>query len=195
MDTLKALFSSQVRAGLLRVLFGVSPKSFHLRELQRETKLAVRTVSLDLGKLEKLDMVRSQKDGNRIIYSANKDHPLYPDIRNLVLKTSGLADVLKEALDIGGVEFAFIFGSIAQGTETSASDLDLMVIGSIGLRKLASALSGLSDRIGREINPHAISREEFQKRMKGKEHFIISVLAAPKMWIKGTDDEFVAMGR
>lgn len=195
MNTLKLLFSSQVRAEVLRVLFGVSPKSLHLREIQRETKLAVRTVSIDLGKLEKLGIVVSKKDGNRVNFSANSKHPLYPEIRNLVLKTSGLADILKEVLDIDGIKLAFIFGSLAQGQEKAESDIDLMVIGNIGLRKLSTALSGLSNRIGREINPHAITRDEFLKRIKTKEHFIASVMAAPKLWIKGTDDELTAMGR
>lgn len=195
MNTLKLLFSSQVRAEVLRVLFGVSPKSLHLREIQRETKLAVRTVSIDLGKLEKLGIVVSKKDGNRVNFSANSKHPLYPEIRNLVLKTSGLADILKEVLDIDGIKLAFIFGSLAQGQEKAESDIDLMVIGNIGLRKLSTALSGLSNRIGREINPHAITRDEFLERIKTKEHFIASVMAAPKLWIKGTDDELTAMGR
>ncbi len=195
MNTLKLLFSSQVRAEVLRVLFGVSPKTFHLREIQRETRLAVRTVSIDLGKLEKLGIVVSQKDGNRINYSANRAHPLYPDIRNLVLKTGGLADVLKEALDIDGVKYAFIFGSVAQGSETAASDLDLMVIGSVGLRKLSAVLSGVSGRIGRVINPHAMTTDEFIKRVKTREHFISSVMAAPKIWIKGTENELKAVGR
>jgi len=195
MDTLKALFSSQVRAGALRVLFGATPRSFHLRELQRETGLAVRTVSLDLGKLEKLGLINRRRDGNRIIFSANREHPLYPDLRSLVLKTGGLADVLKEALDTEGVELAFVFGSIAAGREKAASDLDLMVIGNIGLRRLSSVLSGAGARIGREINPHAITSVEFFKRLKTREHFIASVMSAPKIWIIGTENEFKAMGR
>lgn len=152
-------------------------------------------VRQDIGKLVKLGLVNSQRDGNRIIFSANREHPLYPDIRSLVLKTGGLGDVLKEALNIEGVELAFVFGSIAAGKEKPGSDLDLMVIGSVGLRKLSAVLYGVSGRIGREINPHAITSGEFLKRLKTREHFIASVMTSPKIWIKGTEDEFKAMGR
>lgn len=152
-------------------------------------------VRQDIGKLVKLGLVNSQRDGNRIIFSANREHPLYPDIPSLVLKTGGLGDVLKEALNIEGVELAFVFGSIAAGKEKPGSDLDLMVIGDIGLRRLSSALSGAGARIGREINPHAITSGEFLKRLKTREHFIASVMAAPKIWIIGGENELKAMGR
>ena len=195
MNTLTILLTSRVRAEIIRVLFGVSPKSFHLREMQRETKLAVRTVSQDMEKLVKAGLVIRQTDGNRVNFSANQRHPLYLDLRNLVLKTSGLADILKEPLGIEGIKYAFIFGSVAQGQETAGSDLDLMVIGNIGLRKLSAALSGLGNIIGREINPHVLSPEEYLKRRKSREHFITSVISSPKIWIIGTDDELTAMGR
>ena len=195
MNNLSKILSSRVRAEIFRVLFGVTPQTLHLHELKRRTGLSLGAVRQDIDKLAKLDIVLRTRDGNRVYFRANKKHPLYPDIRSLVLKTSGLADILKEPLDIEGIKYAFIFGSVAQGQETAGSDLDLMVIGNIGLRKLSAALSGLGNIIGREINPHVLSPEEYLKRRKSREHFITSVISSPKIWIIGTDDELTAMGR
>ena len=195
MDTLTVLFTSRVRAEISRVLFGIKAQTMHLRDIHRQTGLSLRTVSRDIEKLVKLGIVLRNRDGNRVYFAANEKHPLYPDIRSLVLKTSGLADVVKHALRVKGINAAFVFGSVARGAEGPNSDLDLMVIGDIGLRKLSSALAGTAERIGREINPHVMTREEFTKRLVGKEHFIASVMAAPKIWIIGSDDELAAMGR
>lgn len=195
MNSLSQILSSRVRAEIFRVLFGLTPQTPHLHELQRRTGLSLGAVRQDIGKLVKLGLVLRSRDGNRVCFAANENHPLYPDIRALVLKTSGLADVVKHALRVKGIHAAFIFGSVARGTEGPGSDLDLMVVGDIGLRKLSSALAGAAGRIGREINPHVMTREEFVKRLAGKEHFIASVIAAPKIWILGSDDELAAMGR
>ena len=128
-------------------------------------------------------------------YRAKTECPLYPEIRNLVLKTSGLSDVLKSALTDKRIRVAFVFGSIARGEEKAGSDVDLMVIGQLGLRDLSRLLSGLEEKIGREINPHVLREEEFQKRIRAKEHFVSSVIEAPKFFIIGSQRELEAMGR
>jgi predicted nucleotidyltransferase len=130
-----------------------------------------------------------------VYYRAKTECPLYPEIRNLVLKTSGLSDVLKSALTDKRIRVAFVFGSIARGEEKAGSDVDLMVIGQLGLRDLSRLLSGLEEKIGREINPHVLREEEFQKRIRAKEHFVSSVIEAPKFFIIGSQRELEAMGR
>lgn len=151
-------------------------------------------VRRELRNLESLDLVSSRKDSNRVYYRANENHPLYKDIHNMVLKTSGLADVLKKALHDDRIHIAFVFGSIASGEEKGGSDVDLMVIGKLGLRDLVDLLSGVTDQIGREINPHAFTKEVFTKRISDGEQFINRVLKSPKMFIKGADRELAEMG-
>jgi predicted nucleotidyltransferase len=195
MELLAEILSSKIRAGIFRNLFGVEKQSLHLREIERRTGFAVGTVQQEIKKLQRLDIIIRIKDGNRVNYKANTEHPLYPEIRNLVFKTSGLADVLKNALSAESkIKIAFVFGSFARKEEKAASDVDLMVIGDIGLRKLSGLLMNVSEKLGREINPYRLSESEFIKRKKEKDHFLHEVLESPKIFITGTEDELKAMG-
>ena len=195
MSTLSGILSSRVRAEIFRLLFGLNEKELHMREMERQAALSLGTIRQDLQKLVKLDLVQARRDGNRLYYRANTDHPLFPEIRNLVLKTAGLVEVIKSALDREGIEVAFIFGSLARRKERAESDVDLMVIGTIGLRSLSSRLAGVSEQIGREINPHALSIEEFRRRKQNGNHFLSNVLASPKLFILGSENDLEAMGR
>lgn len=195
MNALAKILSSRTRAEIFRLLFTGAEKELHVREIQRRSGLNDSTIRQELRKLVWLDLIQGRKDSNRIYYRAKKEHPLYPEIRNLVLKTSGLLDILKVSLEDQRVWTAFIFGSIARGEEKAGSDVDLMVIGELGLRDLSELLSGVSEKIGRAINPHVLSRAEFRKRMFSKDHFVVSVLKSPKLLIVGSQDDLEAVGR
>jgi predicted nucleotidyltransferase len=192
---LAELLSSRTRAEIFRLLLGGAGEELHVRELERRSGLNDSTLRQELRKLVRLDLVQSRRDSNRVYYRAKTGNPLYPEIRNLVLKTSGLADVLKSALADKRIRAAFVFGSIARGEEKSGSDVDLMVLGQLGLRDLSRLLSGMEEKIGREVNPHVLSEEEFRKRVRAKEHFISSVMESPKIFIVGSQNELEAMGR
>lgn len=194
MNTLAELLSSRVKAEIFRLFFGVARRELHVREIERQSGLADATVRQELKRLSRLGVVESWRDGNRTCYRANTRHPLYPDIRGLVLKTSGLAEALREALTHPGIRLAFVFGSVAAGVENADSDVDLVVIGAISLRQLGKLLSGVSAKVGREINPHVFSNEEFARRKMAREHFVATVLAAPKLFVIGSEDELEAMG-
>ena len=195
MGILAELLSSKIRAEIFRNLFGIAPDTaLHMREIERRTGFAIGTVQTELKKLQRLDIVSRVKDGNRVYYRANTAHPLYPEIRALVLKTSGLADVIVNALgNEKGIRVAFVFGSFARQEEKASSDVDLMVVGDIGLRKLTGLLMDVSGKIGREINPHVFSEKEFVKRKKDQDHFLNQVLEAPKIFIIGTENELAEM--
>jgi|SRR5581483_1316279 len=194
-NTLAQLLSSRVKAELFRLLFGINGQPLHLRELQRRSGLAVRTVQQELDRLTGLELVEARRDGNRTYYAAREDHPLYQDIRNLVLKTSGLADQLRAALrKAAGIRLAFVFGSLAQSRERAQSDVDLLVIGSVSLRQVSNLLSGVANMIGREINPHVFTPTEFLRRKGAGDHFLKSVLSEPRIFIIGDEHELGAMG-
>ena len=188
MNSLAQLICSRVRAEIFRVLFGVKAGELHLREIQRQTGFAIGTVRQDIGKLVKLGLVTSRRDGNRICYVANGQHPLFPEIRLMVLKTVGLADSLSDALKAADIKCAFVFGSVASGTEDAGSDVDLMVIGDIRLRRVSGMLAGISNQLGREINPHVMSSAEFARRVSQKDHFVTSLLATPRIFVVGSED-------
>lgn len=194
MAILAEILSSRVRSEIFRLLFGVSERQLHVREIERRTSLSIATVRQELQKLLRLQLVEAERSGNRLYYRANKGHPLYTDIRNIVLKTSGMVDILREVLDKEGVKIAYVFGSMASNQEGATSDVDLMVIGDVGLRTLSGWLSGVSEQIGREINPHVMNRAEFRKRKQSRDHFITRVLESEKLFIKGSEHDLEAMG-
>jgi predicted nucleotidyltransferase/DNA-binding HxlR family transcriptional regulator len=194
MNRLAELLSSRARAEIFRLLFSGAVEELHVREIERRSGLNDSTLRQELRKLVRLELVQSRRDSNRVYYRAKTESPLYPEIRNLVLKTSGLADVLKSALMDKRIRVAFVFGSIARGDEKAGSDVDLMVIGQLGLRDLSRLLSGIEEKIGREVNPHVLREEEFRKRIRAKEHFVSSIMDIPKIFIIGSQRELEAMG-
>jgi predicted nucleotidyltransferase/predicted transcriptional regulator len=195
MNRLAELLSSRARAEIFRLLLSGTGEELHVREIERRSGLNESTIRQELRKLVRLDLVQSRRDSNRVYYRAKIENPLYPEIRNLVLKTSGLADVLRSALADKRIRVAFVFGSIAHGEEKAGSDVDLMVIGQLGLRDLSRLLSGIEEKIGREVNPHVFHEAEFRKRVRAKEHFVSSVMETPKIFIIGSHHELEAMGR
>ena len=196
MSLLSEILSSKIRADIFRLFFGVSDNELHMREIERRSGYAIGTIQTELRKLLRLDLVNKRKDGNRTYYRANKDHPLFLDIQRLVLKTVGLVDILQNKLTKSQeITIAFVFGSIARQEEMAGSDIDLVVIGHLGLREITGLLSGLTEKVGREINPHVFSVKEFKKRIARKEHFITQVLDEPKIFIFGNENELNTMAR
>src|SRR5204862_8335352 len=102
-----------VKAEIFRLLFGVAANELHVRAIERQSGLADATVRQELKRLLRLGVIESRIDGNRTYYRADTRHPLYPDIRNMVLKTNGLGEVLHQALVSSDIKLAFIFGSLA----------------------------------------------------------------------------------
>ena len=192
--TLRDIASSRSKAEILRLLFGLDRRDYHLRELSRRSGLALRTVQQELARLGQAGLVTARRDGNRVCYQANQQNPVYGDLRSMVLKTAGLVGVLQGALQIPGIELAFVFGSVASGKAHADSDVDLMIIGTLGLRRVAQLLSGLAERVGRELNPHVMKSEEFVRRKHTADHFISSVLDSPRLFVIGSEDELAKLG-
>ena len=194
MSLLAEILSSRIRSEIFRMLFGVNGESLHMREIERRSGLSIGTIQQEVKKLLRLNLIMERKDGNRIYYQANKEHPLFAEIRSLVLKTVGLVDFFRKALEADpNIKLAFVFGSIARHEEKGKSDVDLMIIGDIGMRQLTGLLSGVSGQIGREINPHILSIKEFLKRKNAKDHFLIQVLESPKLFIIGNENELAEL--
>ncbi len=160
-----------------------------MRAIERQSSVTFNSIRQELKKLSELDLVTSRRDGNRLYYRANTNHPLYPILSDLVAKTVGHRALLKQALSVPGIQIAFIFGSLARNEEQGESDLDLFIIGDITLRQLSSLLSGLEEKTGREINPHIFNATEFKQRQNANDHLIAQVLTGDKIFIIGTEHE------
>lgn len=192
MSLLAQLLSSQVRAEIFRLLFNGNKSAIHLRELQRKSQLSIGTIQKEISHLKKLDLIIPKRDGNRLYYTANSEHPIYKEICGLVEKTSGTAENIKEILNsIKGIECAFIFGSAAKGEEKSHSDIDLIIIGNVGQRELSSKFKGITEIIQRELNPHIYSMKSWKEKLQKKDHFIKSVLNNEKIFLIGDEDVLI----
>lgn len=189
MNILGKILSSRVRADIFSLLFNGRQQELHMRAIERQSSVTFNSIRQELKKLSELDLVTSRRDGNRLYYRANTNHPLYPILSDLVAKTVGHRALLKQALSVPGIQIAFIFGSLARNEEQGESDLDLFIIGDITLRQLSSLLSGLEEKTGREINPHIFNATEFKQRQNANDHLIAQVLTGDKIFIIGTEHE------
>ncbi len=179
------LLGSEARRRILCQTHLVPGREVHLRELVRQTGLAPRTVHQEVNRLVSADLLSERRDGNRRYLTANEAHPLFRPVREIVLKTDGLADVLRDALGSQGVEFAVVFGSMASGTANASSDVDLLLVGEIGLRDVVKRLAMAHDALGREINPVVWTRAEFRQRVRKRDHFLMRVLEGPRVPVIG----------
>jgi len=193
MDVLEKLFCSRTRARILTCLFGATPQRLHVRALARESECSLGAVQQDLRNLVALGLVRSERDGNRLYYSADVKHPLYPALREIVARTTGIYAVLAECLGSEGIRFAYVFGSVASGEAKASSDVDLMVIGSVGLRELVTRLIPAGEKLGHEVNPHVMSEAEYAERCETGEHFISTIIGSERRMIVGDEHELRRM--
>ena len=192
---LQQILGSHARAEILKILFTPEHKKVHLREISRKASLSAPVLQRELRQLAELGLISAEKDGNRVNFSANTSHQLYPVLCDLVLKTEGAVSLLEQAFAGSAAEFVFIFGSVAKGTATAASDIDLFVIGNCGLREITRRIHSVAPQIGQEVNPYAISRDDFIRRLHENDHFLREIINSPKIFLKGTEDEFDAMAK
>jgi len=127
-------------------------------------------------------------------FQADPNSPIFPELKNLVAKTSGVGDALRSALSPleRDIKVAFIYGSIARGEQKQRSDVDLLIVGSVPFSEVAANLEHGQKVIGREVNPTVYSTAEFRARMRETNHFLTSVLNGPKIFLLGDED---ALGR
>lgn len=129
--------------------------------------------------------------GNQVRHRANRASPIYAELAELFRKTAGLVDLLRDALSplAHRIKAAFVFGSMAQGTETATSDVDLFVIGKVKFADVVGALPPLRQRLGREINPVVMSEADFAAQRKRKDRFLKTVLGEAKLFVIGAADD------
>ena len=194
MTSLANLFP-KARAEILRLLFDDPSKELHLRDAARLAGLTPAALQREASALAKQEVLNLRRDGNRVYYRANTAHPLFPDLHGIVIKTTGIAPALRDALlPVEDVELALIFGSTARGNARAGSDLDLLILGKAGLRKISPALRGIAQHLGREINPICFTPAEWRDRSARGDALVARILAEPKLWLKGGPDALAAMG-
>jgi len=191
---LPSLFG-KTRQALLAQLYGRADEE-HLQEnLIRLAGLGRGSVQRELEFLTQAAVVRRTVRGRQVYFQANADCPIYDELRGLVVKTVGVADALRSALATlsDRIRVAFVFGSIAKGTERSASDVDVMIIGEASFADISGALSPAQKVIGREVNPSVYSLSDFRAKLAAKQHFLGSVMKEKKIFLVGDARELARL--
>lgn len=184
---------TKVQQRVLGVLFGNPDRSFYANEIIALAGSGTGAVQRELTRLASVDLVTVKRVGNQKHYQANKEAPVFEELRGLVLKTSGLADVLRAALAPLAAEIsaAFVYGSVAKRQDTAGSDIDIMVVSeSLTYADLFAVLEEAATRLGRPVNPRVYSRQELDKRIQKGNAFLKRILAQPKMWLIGEEHSF-----
>lgn len=149
------------------------------------------TITRELTRLAHVGLLRREKRGNQLLYSAERSCPVFEELASILRKTSGVAEVLAGALDSAGdrIRVAFIFGSMGRGQERAGSDVDLIVIGDLGFAGVVKLLHTAQRVLGREINPKVYTLKEWTAKRATPDAFLRDVLAKPKIFVIGTEDE------
>ncbi len=182
------------RRRVLGLLLLRPEEALHGREIARRTGLPPGTLTRELKRLADVGLLKREKRGNQQVYSADTSCPVFNEVAGILRKTSGLADVLAEALAPAAQQLrvAFVFGSMAQGREIGASDVDLLLIGDIGFAEAVNLLYPAQATLGREVNPKVFTAAEFSTKAAG-EPFLRDVLAKPKVFLIGNDHDLAEL--
>ena len=158
----KVLFGDS-RKAILALLYGHADEQFYLREIVRRAGTAIGATQRELGQLTGAGLLHRVRRGNQVYYQANRENPVFAELKSILAKTSGIPDVLREALAplADRIKLAFIYGSIARSEETASSDVGLMVVGEVGFADAVSVLSQTETKLGREVNPTAQTTAHF----------------------------------
>ena len=187
----------RTRQAILSAVLLRPDKWWYLTDLAKHIGVSPSSLQRELVSLVNGDLLISRRDGNRIYYKINQDCPIVEELQTIFVKTSGIADVIKSCLNTFGdkIEIAFVYGSVARTEELSTSDVDLMIIGDVGLADLVPDLRRAEKDLGRDVNPTIYSSEEFLRRRKEGDSFISTVLSDQRIFLKGNDSELEAVAR
>ena len=189
-STADALFPA-VRRRVVAVVFGSPDRSFYANELIALARSGTGAVQRELASLLAAGLVTVRDQGNQKHYQANAASPVFAELRGLVLKTVGLADVLRAALAPleDQVAAAFVYGSVARQQDTAASDVDVLIVSdALGYAEVFGALEGAAQTLGRTINPTLYTRAELARRRAQDNAFVTRVLDQPRIWLMGDEE-------
>jgi predicted nucleotidyltransferase len=184
-----------VRQGVLAATLTQPEKWWYLSELAQFLHTRPSSLQRELRSLEQSGILQQRKDGRRTYFKAETRSPIFRELRSIFEKTLGLVPTLGQALRPfeNKITCAFVYGSVARGEERATSDVDLMVIGNVGLAQLSPVLRKAEKRLGREVNVTNYSLDEFQKKVAEGDHFLATVLKGDLQFVKGEQGDLDAV--
>jgi predicted nucleotidyltransferase len=191
---LGALFP-KTRQEILAAVYMHPSREWYLSDLSRHIGVMPSSLQREVVSLVRAGILRRREDGNRVYYSAETESPIFGDLHGLLLRTAGLRDVLAERLGPfrGGIAVAFVYGSLARQEEQPRSDIDLMVIGRIGLAEIAPALKHAEGKLLRPVNPSIYTPQEIAEKLATGHHFLATVMSKEKLFVIGDKDDLAAV--
>jgi len=189
-----ALFT-QTQQRVIGLLFGNPDKSYSVSETIASAKTGSGAVQRELAKLASSGLVTIREVGNQRHYQANRDTPVFEELIALIRKTVGIAEPLRHALAglAAEISLAFVFGSIAKRSDTARSDIDVFIVSdTLSHGEIFAALEPASLELGRPINPTLFTHEELAQRRGEGQAFVSRVIAQPKLWLIGNDNDLAA---
>lgn len=194
--SLSAVLFGQIRGGILGLLYGRCDESFYVRQIARHVVASVGAVQRELETLSHIGLLVRTSVGNQVFYQANRNSPVFLEMRSLVAKTVGAIHLLRSALEplSKQVVVAFVYGSMARQEEKAESDIDVMIIGNISLDNTLERLSKVETALARPVTPTVYSEAEFKSKLSNGNHFLNAVIRGDKVFLVGDEDELRKVG-
>ncbi|GBE17853.1 nucleotidyltransferase domain protein [archaeon BMS3Abin16] len=185
---MESIFGSKSRVKLL-TLFLLNPgRKYYVREIERLTRENINSIRRELKNLEAINLLKSQRSGNQKYYTVNQEMSIYPELKNIFLKTQGAAKILQKKISsLKGINTAFIYGSYAKGEAGPDSDIDIIIIGNVNEDDLIMRIRNVEKELNREINYVLFTPEEYETRKKKKDPFIKNVLNDERIILLGEE--------
>ena len=195
--SLSRVLFGQSRRSILALLYGHADEQFYLREIARRAGTGIGATQRELGQLTSAGLLHRRPRGNQVYYRANRENPIFEELKSILAKTSGIRDILQEGLArlADRVKLAFVYGSIARGDEKASSDVDLMVVGNVSFKDVVAVLNEIERKLGREVNPTVFGPREFREKLAAKNHFLSTVAKEKKLFVIGDEREFRRLGQ
>ncbi|MBN1189061.1 MAG: nucleotidyltransferase domain-containing protein [Dehalococcoidales bacterium] len=181
----------KTRQSVLALLYGRIDSSFYTKQVLDAVKTGRGTVQRELKNLTDAGIIIREVQGRQVYYRANEYCPIFNELKSIVRKTFGIADVIRQSLadEANKIRLAFIFGSVARSADDRRSDIDVMVVGNISFGKIVDLLSPAEDKLSREINAVVYPVSEFRQKVQQDHHFVKTVLDEDKIFIIGDEGE------
>jgi len=186
----------KTRQAVLALLYGRADSSFYTKQILDAVKIGRGAVQRELKNLTDAGIIIREVQGRQVYYRANARCPVFDELKSIVRKTFGVADVIRQSLAINAdkIRVAFIFGSTARSADDRRSDIDLMVVGRLSFGDVVSLITPAEQKLGREVSPVVYQTAEFKKKLKDDHHFVKTVLENEKIFVIGDEDELRRLG-
>ncbi len=194
-DNLSSILFSKTRRAILSLLFTNPDRDFYVREILRSTGRGQGSAQRELIKLHAAGIIDRYERGNQVFYQADRSCPIFEEISSIILKTIGVAGVLRDALRqlSERIDVAFIYGSFARGEQVDSSDVDLLVVGNVSFSEIVSKLKIVEEKLRREINPTVCSVTEFRNKVSQDDHFIGTIIDGEQIYLMGDENELTRL--